>query len=64
MFRTCIDCHHSDFQNLMVKVSLRAYRHAPAWVKRCAYWQEHPTASLDDAKRVNLPGVSFPEEAR
>ena len=63
MFRTCTVCHHSDFQELLDKVSVRGYRHAARWEKRCAWFKEHPNATLGDAQNAKLPGVSFPKGA-
>lgn len=64
MFRICTVCHHSDFQGLLDKVSVRGYRHAAKWAKRCAWFKERPNATLTDAAKAGIPGVSEPEGVR
>ncbi len=61
MFRTCVVCHRSDFADLLVKTSIRTYRHAPQWARRCEYLKAHPDATLGELILANIPGVSSPE---
>jgi len=60
--RTCRDCGHMDFANLLVKYGVRTYRHSEKWRSRCDWMKANPGASLSDAKLSGLAGVAFPLE--
>lgn len=61
MFRTCAICHHSDFQDLMDKVSVRSYRHKTSWKRRCDLLKAHPSTTLERLIQIGLPGISYPD---